>query len=297
MEQQNKIEIVKDFIDYCKQNLEIENLPTIEFTEDNKWVLDNHSFGQYKNNENSLKVYIGNRNLADILRTLSHELVHHKQNEMNMMHSKAGDAGSDIENEANSVSAIIMRNYGKKNELIYESSLLEILDDVRSTSMKIFVDMDGVLTDFEAQFDHYYGITTKEYYRDHGTIMLRKAVDEIGMKYWSQMPYYPGAKELWSFVSKYKPTILSSPSTFKYAEQGKLIWIKNHLSPAPGNIIFKQTGHKEEVIKDLPQDQIKKSILIDDFYKNIAPWKEVGGIGITHKNVEQTISILKKFRL
>ena len=297
MEQQNKIDIIKDFIEYCKQQLQIENLPRVEFTKDNNWVLDIHSFGQYKNNENSLKVYIGNRNLADILRTLSHELVHHRQNELNLLHSKAGETGSDIENQANVLSSIIMRNYGKKNEMIYESSLTHVLDEVISSSMKLFVDMDGVLTDFEAQFDHYYGITTREYYQKSGTVMLKKAVDEIGLKFWSEMPYFPGAKELWNYVSKYKPTILSSPSTFKYAQQGKLIWIKNHLSPSPGDIVFKQTGQKESAISDLPPDQIKKCILIDDYYKNLAPWKALGGIGIVHKNAEQTISILKKFRL
>ena len=297
MEIQEKIMIIKDFTEYCKKFLELDQLPKIEFTQDKNWVLDIHSFGEYKNTPKSLKVYIGNRNLADILRTLSHELVHHRQNELGKMYPHAGSAGSDIENEANAISGVIMRNYGKRNELIYESNLTNTLQKVLSSKMKIFCDMDGVLTDFDAQFDHFFGVTPQEYYKEKGSIMLKKAIDDVGITFWSDMPYFPGAKELWSYISKYNPIILSSPSTFKYAQKGKLLWIKKHLNPEPQDIIFKQTGAKHEILSNMPKEQISKCILIDDFYKNIAPWKEMGAIGITHKSVDKTISILQKFRL
>ena len=69
----------------------------------------------------SLAVYCKNRNMADILRTIAHELVHHKQNELGMIKPGSGDTGSDIENQANSLAGIILREYGKMNRLIYES--------------------------------------------------------------------------------------------------------------------------------------------------------------------------------
>lgn len=294
MQYSEKIDIIKDFINYCADFLKLDKIPKIEFTQDKKWVLGIHSFGQYKNEPKSLKVYVGNRNLADVLRTLSHELVHHRQNELNLMYSHAGDTGSDIENQANVISAIIMRNYGKKNELIYESDLTSMMETVRSSSMTIFCDMDGVLCDFEAQFDHYYGTTPREYSNQKGAEIFKKAVDAIGIQFWTEMPYFPGAQVLWRYISEYSPIILSSPSTFKFAKQGKLIWIKNHLSPQPSDIVFEQTRHKQNV---LSKYNPKKCILIDDYYGNIAPWKEAGGIGITHKNSETTISILNKFRL
>ena len=115
MDQQQRLDIIKDFIEYCQTNLEIEDLPEINFTDEREWATSIHSFGQYANNQKSLQVYIGNRNLADILRTLSHELVHHRQNELGMLDSRSGDTGSEIENQANSISGILMRNYGKMN--------------------------------------------------------------------------------------------------------------------------------------------------------------------------------------
>jgi hypothetical protein len=56
--------------------------------------------------------------MADILRTLAHELVHHMQNlngdELN------GDDGSGIENEANAMAGVIMREFGRENPEIFE---------------------------------------------------------------------------------------------------------------------------------------------------------------------------------
>ena len=297
METLERIDIIKDFISYCQSNLEIDELPNIEFTEDNSWAKNSRSFGHYVPDDNTLMVYIGNRNLADILRTLSHELVHHRQKEMGLLKPNSGTTGSDIENQANSISGILMRNYGQSNELIYESKLKFMAESIIKSRFTIYCDMDGVLTDFEAQFDHYYGTNPREYAQLKGPEIMKKAVDDVGLDFWAKMPLFPGALELWSYISKYQPIILSSPSTFKYAKKGKDIWIANNLTPSPSEIIYKQTGHKEQAIQELPEAEIKRSILIDDYYRNLAPWKQLGGIGITHKSAQQTINILKKFRL
>lgn len=294
---QNRIDIIKDFILYCKDNLDIVNLPKIEYTLDRNWASQNRTFGHYLPQDRSLIIYVGNRNLADILRTVSHELVHHRQNELGLLNSLSGQTGSEIENQANSIAGIIMRSYGKKNEVIYETKLVNILDEITASSYRIYVDMDGVLCDFEGQFDHYFGIPVSQYRDEKGPIILQKAIDSIGVNFWAKMPWMPGGKELWNYLSNYNPAILSSPSNFKYAEQGKKIWIKNNLNPQPSKVYFEQSKSKQNVLMGLDNSEIKKSILIDDFYTNIVPWKETGAIGILHKSVENTISILKKFRL
>jgi hypothetical protein len=38
-------------------------------------------------------------------------------------------------------------------------------------------------------------------------------------------------------------------------------------------------------------------MLIDDYWPNLAPWKEIGGIAIMYKSFEGTSNILDKFRL
>ncbi len=123
MELQQKAEIILDFINFCKNTIGIQAMPRIQFIGDNEWVKKHRTFGQYRNDSKSLVVYTKNRNLADIFRTLAHELTHHKQNEMGMLEPDSGKTGSPIENQAHNVAGIIMREYGKIQPLIYESKV------------------------------------------------------------------------------------------------------------------------------------------------------------------------------
>ena len=109
-----------DFLSYCYSLLDITDAPEIEVTADINYAKQACSFGAYNPGTRCITVYIGNRNLADILRTLAHELIHHKQNELGMLDNMSGQTGSDIENEANASAAMIMREYGRKNPHIYE---------------------------------------------------------------------------------------------------------------------------------------------------------------------------------
>ena len=118
--EKNKIDIIYDFCLYCKQALKIESMPKITLIGDRSWVLNKFTFGEYNSIKKSILVYIKNRNLADTLRTLGHELIHHRQNEKGLLGPESGKTGSSAENQANSFAGVIMRNYGKKNPIIYE---------------------------------------------------------------------------------------------------------------------------------------------------------------------------------
>lgn len=119
---QRKLDILKHFVRYCKKELGIQSLPSIKLTADDEFVIQNRSFGAYLPNENTVKVYWKSRNLADFLRSLAHELTHHRQMELNMLQQDSGETGTDIENEANAMAGILMREYGKINADIYELS-------------------------------------------------------------------------------------------------------------------------------------------------------------------------------
>ena len=121
MTAKEKIEIIEEFITFAEDFLQIEELPKIKFVMNREWATQFHSFGRYRNENKDITVYLKNRNLADILRTLGHELVHHKQNELGMLNIKSGETGSDVENEANVKAGIMMRDFGKTHEEIYES--------------------------------------------------------------------------------------------------------------------------------------------------------------------------------
>jgi len=298
MTNEQRQNIIEDFIQYCKDRLDIDQLPIIQYTNDREWAAEKKSFGQYNPNDRSLEVYTGNRNLADTLRTLVHELVHHKQNEDGLLRINSGKTGSKIENQANAFAGIIMREYGNKNDLIYESllpTLKQIYEVDNSRGIQIYCDMDGVLCDFDARFEHFYNKSPLEYRKQYrpekSNEYLTKAVDEVGITFWSKMNWMPGGKELWSIIGKYNPIILTSPGKFDYAEKGKLEWINNNLNPQPKDVIFAQSGNKHLKMVTNP----KNSILIDDYWPNLAPWKALGGIAIMHKDINKTKSILEKF--
>jgi hypothetical protein len=121
---QKKLDTVKHFIAYVKKELAIQSLPHISFIADKSFVSDYRSFGEYNPGKNTIRVYYPGRNLADVCRSLAHELVHHRQNELDMIYNEAGETGSEIENEANALAGILMRDYGKLNLSVYDIDML-----------------------------------------------------------------------------------------------------------------------------------------------------------------------------
>lgn len=115
-----KLDTLKHFIRYCKKELNIQSLPRISMINDKSFVENYRSFGEYVPGEMSIKVFYLGRNLADVCRSLAHELVHHRQNELDLIYNEAGETGSDIENDANAMAGILMREYGKLNTDVYD---------------------------------------------------------------------------------------------------------------------------------------------------------------------------------
>ncbi len=113
---------IGEFIKYAIKNLGIQNPPSsLKFSYDNSKAKEKRSFGYFDPNDNRIWVYVKNRNMADILRTLAHELVHRRQAELGMLDNMSGETGSNIENEANAQAGVLLRNYGQSNDQIYEN--------------------------------------------------------------------------------------------------------------------------------------------------------------------------------
>lgn len=148
---------------------------------------------------------------------------------------------------------------------------------------KVMVDLDGVLTDFDKQLAE---LLNKKLVRgwDFGNDpKIWKKIDDAGSRYWAHMDWMPDGKELWDFIKKLNPTVLTAPSRHSSCKAGKRVWVKKHLDDTPIIIDKKKYEHAKEGY-----------ILIDDREKNIKKWKEAGGIGILHKNTKSTIKKLKR---
>jgi hypothetical protein len=101
--------IVKKFLPFVQQQLELSDLPEIELLNEPL----KGTFGRYS--DGNIRVMAHGRHPIDVLRTLAHELVHYKQDSEGRIHDDSGETGSDEENEANAVAGIIMRDFDQAN--------------------------------------------------------------------------------------------------------------------------------------------------------------------------------------
>lgn len=102
------------------KELQLPSLPkNIKFA-DATYAAEHLSFGTYNPLNDEIVVSKENRHPVDVLRTLAHELVHHKQR----IEGKAldGSDGSDVENEANAVAGELMRKFRKVRPEIFKQT-------------------------------------------------------------------------------------------------------------------------------------------------------------------------------
>jgi len=117
-------QVVGVFLTYACDELGIDTPPKIFLNNNPDFGPKFKSFGHFHVTNDKIVVASSNRNLADILRTIAHELTHYKQKldgRLNLNNSaQSGATGSEIENEANAQAGVIMREFGKKHPEIYE---------------------------------------------------------------------------------------------------------------------------------------------------------------------------------
>ena len=186
---------------------------------------------------------------------------------------------------------------------------------------KIYCDMDGVLCDFEKAVVESINRELASKNPKHPKLAA-KVVSDLGRNYitekdihkyspgkskpaakymyslvhddedwWANLPWMPGGKELWAYISKYDPDILTSPMDKAGKTEtlsGKLIWVEKNLGLSPDKVNFAHDKYKYAVSEDG-----KPNVLIDDFETKVKPFTEAGGIGILHVGSKNTIKILK----
>ena len=118
---EKKNDIINNFVKFvCDRIGIVDDLPNVTISYDDKEAETMKSFGKYTPNDSKIRVVAINRNLADVLRTLAHELIHYKQNKEGRLEINSGETGSEIENEANAQAGVLMRDFAKENSDIFE---------------------------------------------------------------------------------------------------------------------------------------------------------------------------------
>lgn len=111
---------VDKFCDWACNLLHIKTKPEIELSMDTEEAQNNHHTGGHQMGEDKIWVYVNNRNLVDILRTVFHELVHVRQGELDMIDPGDSYPGSPIEAMADMLAGKYIKVYGEKNHHIFQ---------------------------------------------------------------------------------------------------------------------------------------------------------------------------------
>lgn len=161
-------------------------------------------------------------------------------------------------------------------------------------SKLIYCDLDGVLCDFDAQWNYYTrtGMTPLDFKNIYGEEEFFEELAKYGTEFWTSMPWKTDGVLLWNYIEKYRPIILTRPSGTEECIEGKEWWVKANLPPKT-DIIFSdpKTNNKEAWATS-------DSLLIDDDGTTVRKFIIKGGDGIIHTNSIQTINDLNnKFGL
>lgn len=108
---------VHEFIKFAKNALQLKEKVSVKLLTQRH---EHMTAACYDPNTNEISIYTKGRAFPDVCRSLAHEMVHQKQNELNVLEADSGETGSDIENEANACAGIIMRNFGEIVENLYD---------------------------------------------------------------------------------------------------------------------------------------------------------------------------------
>jgi len=155
---------------------------------------------------------------------------------------------------------------------------------------KIYLDMDGVIADFNKRYKELYKIYPSE--ADDYKVFDGFFGKFIATREFATLDLMPDAMELINYLKNLNiPTeILSSTSSEKRDTEirtQKLEWLKKHnIEFHP--ILVPGKRHKKDYSN-------ANSLLIDDTAVNIDQWRREGGIGILHTNAHTTINILKMY--
>ena len=148
-------------------------------------------------------------------------------------------------------------------------------------SPKLWVDLDGVLVNFEKGFEDL-GQGSK---KDMDSKTFWKILS-TAPRFFRDLEWMPDGEELWNHIKRYNPTILTAPvreSTMPHCKEDKKTWVKEHL----GNMKIIIDSNKGNYANE-------GDILIDDKEENIVSWETADGVGILHTSTINTIKKLQR---
>jgi hypothetical protein len=156
--------------------------------------------------------------------------------------------------------------------------------------VKIYVDLDGVLCDFEKRYTELYGHISDQVRR---TTFRSNFSDFIATNQFATLEPMPDFHELKAYLdyTDIPKQILSSTAyqeVFDTISEQKKQWLTNHNVNWPNPLFVPGKKFKYQFASP-------KAIIIDDTLSVIEDWRNAGGIAIHHKSAKSTIAELEMY--
>ena len=132
--------------------------------------------------------------------------------------------------------------------------LLKEEEEKSALQVQLYCDMDGVLVDFNKGYKELTGEDLTGEHRNDTDFW--DPINKAGYDFWFNLEWMPDGKQLWNYIKKHEPKILSAPSREEVSRVAKHDWIYRELPDT--HLILRSAKHKKDFATPT-------SILIDDF--------------------------------
>lgn len=115
----DKKQKITEFVKFVKKELDLKECPTVVL-QNGRGKLKTTANYDYSKENKIIRINAKNRALVDVMRSIAHEMVHHKQFEQGRLEVKPPDIGGEIEDEANAKAGQYIKMFSRMDETIYD---------------------------------------------------------------------------------------------------------------------------------------------------------------------------------
>lgn len=151
--------------------------------------------------------------------------------------------------------------------------------------MKLFLDLDGVLADFDRGATAILGLPPTLFESRHGPRHFWRKLAAAPDFYFG-LPLIPDAMELFDAVRHLDPIILTGLPQGNWAADQKRRWAAHYF---PGTRIITTLARNK-------RDHCREGdVLVDDQLRHAQRWRDAGGIFLHHRNADETLRRLAAY--
>lgn len=153
------------------------------------------------------------------------------------------------------------------------------MTDDMTNQPRLYLDLDGVMADFDGSFPRVFGLD----HRDMADDAMWAKINSHPT-FFRDLPPMAGAIDFFRSIEHLAPIILTAcpKSSYAHVAGQKREWVRSHLGTGV-TVLPVFGGASKPLFMHQPGD-----ILIDDYRRNTEAWEGAGGVAILHRDWETT---------